>query len=84
MRSTRIYHEFIRSRVKPYSSRSLRQGDWKAVQVAKTNKQGGGFHSIELYNLNNDLGETEDLAKQYPEIVDQMERYMDEAHTPLK
>jgi arylsulfatase A-like enzyme len=79
-----IYHEFIRVRAKPYSSRSLRQGDLKAVQVAKTKKQGGGFHSIELYNLKNDLGETEDLAKQYPEIVDQMERYMDEAHTPLK
>ena len=84
MRSTRIYHEFIRGNAKPYSSRSLRQGDWKAVQVAKTKKQGEGFHSIELYNLKEDLGETEDLAKQYPEIVDQMERYMDEAHTPLK
>ena len=79
-----IYHEFIRGRAKPYSSRSLRQGDWKAVQVARDNKQGGGFHSIELYNLKNDLGETKDLAKQYPEIVDQMERDMDEAHTPLQ
>jgi len=84
MRSTRIYHEFIRGNARPYSSRSLRQGDWKAVQVAKTNKQGGGFHSIELYNLKNDLGETKNLAKQYPEIVDKMERFMDEAHTPLK
>jgi arylsulfatase A-like enzyme len=79
-----IYHEFIRGNAKPYSSRSLRQGDWKAVQVAKDKKQGGGFHSIELYNLKDDLGETKDLAKQYPEIVSKMERLMDEAHTPLK
>ena len=54
------------------------------MQIAKGKKQGGGFHSIELYNLKEDLGETKDLAKQYPEIVDQMERFMDEAHTPLK
>jgi arylsulfatase A-like enzyme len=84
MRSTRIYHEFIRGNARPYSSRSLRQGDWKAVQIAKGKKQGGGFSAIELYNLKEDLGETKNLAKQYPEIVDKMERFMDEAHTPLK
>jgi arylsulfatase A-like enzyme len=38
-----IYHEFIRGNARPYSSRSLRQGDWKAVQVAKTNKQWEAF-----------------------------------------
>ena len=54
------------------------------MQIAKGKKQGGGFSAIELYNLKEDLGETKDLAKQYPEIVDQMERFMDEAHTPLK
>ncbi len=79
-----IYHEFIRGNAKPYSSRSLRQGDWKAVQIAKCQDQGGGFDSIELYNLKDDLGETKNLANQYPEIVDKMERFMDEAHTPLK
>ena len=79
-----IYHEFIRGRAKPYSSRSLRQGEWKAVQLAIDKKQGGGFQSIELYNLKDDLGETKNLASQHPEIVDQMERCMDDAHTPLK
>jgi arylsulfatase A-like enzyme len=79
-----IYHEFIRGNAKPYSSRSLRQGDWKAVQIAKSQEQGGGFDSIELYNLKDDLGETKNLANQYPEIVDKMKRFMDEAHTPLK
>ncbi|MEN8661862.1 MAG: arylsulfatase [Lentimonas sp.] len=77
---TYLYHEFINGNVKPYAARSLRYGDWKAVQTSKK----GVFDPIELYNLKDDLGESENLAKQYPEIVDKMERFMDEAHTPLK
>ena len=77
-----IYHEFIRGNEKPYSSRSLRLGDWKAVQVRAKGKQ-AGFKPIEIYNLKDDLSETKDLAKQYPEMVDKMQGYMDEAHTPL-
>ena len=76
-----IYHEFIRGKTKPYSARSIRLGDWKAVQ---TKGKKGAFNAIELYNLKEDLGETKDLAKQFPEIVKEMERTMDEAHTPLK
>lgn len=77
-----LYHELIMGKSEPYYSRSLRFGDWKAVQVAKS-KDGGGFKSIELYNLKDDLGETKNLAKQYPEIVTKLEAFMDEAHTPL-
>jgi arylsulfatase A-like enzyme len=78
---TYIYHEFIRGNTKPYSARSLRMGDWKAVQ---TKGKKGAFGPIELYNLKEDLGETKDLAKQFPEIVIEMERTMDAAHEPLK
>ena len=78
-----IYHEFIRGADRPYSSRSLRLGDWKAVQTrGKGNK--GKFKPIELYNLKDDLGETKNVAAENPEVVGKMERYMDEAHTPLK
>ncbi len=77
-----LYHEFIMGSTKPYHSRSLRYGDWKAVQTAK--KKGGGFNPIELYNLKDDLGESKNLASQNPEVVAKMERLMDEAHTPLK
>ncbi len=76
-----IYHEFIRGNAKPYSARSLRFGDWKAVQ---TKGEGVAFNAIELYNLKEDLGETKNLAKQNPEIVDQMQRTMDQAHTALQ
>ncbi|MDC0087928.1 arylsulfatase [Akkermansiaceae bacterium] len=85
-----LYHEFIDKGAKPYSSRSLRYGDWKAVQRAVRNnkkKKGGSqpgvYHPIELYNLKNDLGEKKDVAKQNPELVSQIEGFMDEAHTPL-
>lgn len=77
---TYLYHEFINGAVKPYAARSLRYGDWKAVQTSKK----GAFNSIELYNLKDDLGESKNLAKQYPEIVTKMEQMMDEAHSPLK
>ena len=78
-----IYHEFIRGNVRPYSSRSLRLGDWKVVQVRAKGKQ-ADFKPIELYNLKDDLGESKDLSKQNPELVQKLERYMDEAHTPLQ
>lgn len=79
---TYLYHEFMMGKAQPYYSRSLRYGDWKAVQVAKS-KNGNGFKPIELYNLKEDTGETKNLAKQYPEIVAKMERFMEEAHRPL-
>jgi len=35
------------------------------------------------YILTDDLGKTRDLAKEYPEILSRLERFMDEAHIPL-
>jgi len=76
-----VYHEFIRGKSKSYTARSLRYGDWKAVQTV--NKK-GGLNPIQLYKLKDDLGETKNVAKQHPEIVSKIERFMKEAHTPLK
>lgn len=78
-----IYHEFIKGTAKPYFSRSLRLGDWKAVQTKGKGKN-AKFKAIELYNLKDDLGETKNVAAENPEVVGKMERYMDEAHTPLE
>ena len=77
-----IYHEFILARHKAYTARSLRQSEWKAVQLRDLNTK--ELQPIELYNLKDDLGETTDLAVQYPELVLKLEQYMDEAHTPLQ
>lgn len=78
-----IYHEFIRAGHRPYSSRSLRQGDWKVVQT-RGNERDSSFKPIELYNLKNDLGESQNLADKHPEILALLERLMQEAHRPLK
>ncbi len=58
---------------------AVRMGNWKVVKrnIDKT-PQG----STELYDLASDMGETTDIASQYPEIVKRMEEIMKEAHTP--
>jgi arylsulfatase A-like enzyme len=78
-----LYFEFIHGRAKTYSARGLRLGKWKAVQRSEK-ARGQKFHPIELYNVKDDLGESKDLAKNNPELVQRMEKLMDKAHTPLK
>ena len=75
-----LYHEFVRGNGKRRSARSIRKGNWKAVQIAGNSGDG----QIELYNLKEDPGETKNIADQHSEIVANMERLMDEAHIPLK
>jgi arylsulfatase A-like enzyme len=57
---------------------SIRVGDWKAVrqQMSKGNLE------IELYNLADDIGEQHDVAKDHPEIVDQLTQLMEQVRTP--
>jgi arylsulfatase A len=78
-----LYFEFIQGRAKTYSARGLRLGKWKAVQRSEK-RAGQKFLPIELYNVKDDLGETTDLAKNNPELVQRMEKLMDKAHIPLK
>ncbi len=52
--------------------RALRQGPWKAVRP-------GANRPIELYNLDDDLGETQDLADQHPERVQRFKELMEQA-----
>lgn len=75
-----LYHEFIRVRNKEFTARSLRMGDWKAVQLRNQKTQ--ELNPIELYNLKDDLGETTNLAANQPELVAKIEGLMDQAHTP--
>lgn len=59
--------------------RAVRFGDWKAVQ----NDMHIQKHlPIELYNLKDDIGETNDLADQHPEIVQKAMKIFNEAHVP--
>jgi arylsulfatase A-like enzyme len=54
--------------------RAIREGDWKAVQVGLTAK-------MEIYNLKDDIGETKNLAEQYPEKVARYKRLFKQSST---
>lgn len=55
---------------------AIRSGKWKAIRLnALTNHP-----DTELYDLEKDPGETTDLATDYPDVVAQLEEYMDRAH----
>jgi arylsulfatase A-like enzyme len=58
--------------------RAIRKGKWKAVQydIFKGNDK------IELYNLETDPGEENNLAQSHPEIVAQLKKLMREVRTP--
>lgn len=70
-----LYWEFYEQGGK----QAVRMGKWKGVRlnVAKNRQR-----PIELYNLEEDLGETHDLAAEHPDIVVELERQMSEAHVP--
>ncbi|MEM8894243.1 MAG: arylsulfatase [Bacteroidota bacterium] len=59
--------------------RTVRFGDWKAIQH---NMHAEQHTAIELYNLADDIGETNNLAAQNPELVAQAAELFEEAHVP--
>jgi len=57
---------------------AVREGPWKLVHLDIR-----GAHSrYELYNLDEDPGEENDLAAAKPDIVDHLQDLMREAHVP--
>lgn len=72
-RSRVLYWEFPEGS----SWRAVRRGDWKAIQP---NLKAGS--PTELYNLSRDPRETRNVAGEYPNIVQELERLMDEHHVP--
>jgi len=58
---------------------AVRMGKWKSVR----NNVGKDPNSTpELYDLTSDIGEMKNVAADHPDIVKQMEAYMQEAHAP--
>ncbi|MDX9883622.1 MAG: arylsulfatase [Prolixibacteraceae bacterium] len=56
---------------------AVRKGDWKAVRYNVLK----GEEPTQLYNLAEDIGEENNLAAQYPELVKELEEIMKNART---
>jgi arylsulfatase A-like enzyme len=56
------------------SKQAVRMGDWKAVRF-------GPRGELELYNLKEDIGEKNNLAGRYPDVVARIEEYLKTART---
>ena len=52
-----------------FGNRAVRKGDWK---ILNTLRAAGGSGDWQLYDLENDPGETRDLAKQNPRKLDEL------------
>lgn len=58
---------------------AVRKGKWKAVRLDVRENPDA---PIELYNLEEDIGEENNVADQYPDIIEDMDHIMKRAHTP--
>lgn len=57
---------------------TIRVGDWKAV---RQNMSKGNLN-VELYNIANDISESDDVAGEHPELVAKLTKMMEQARTP--
>lgn len=76
-------HEFLYWEFSGYGGQqALRMGPWKAVRQNMLNRNNTDPLKIELYNLKEDIAESNDLAEQHPDIVTRMSAIMESQHTP--
>jgi len=71
-----LYWEFYEKGGK----QAVRKGKWKAVRLNLHEDFYGS--PVELYNLNEDISESKNVADQYPEIVEDMLGLMKASHSP--
>ncbi len=67
-----LYWEFHEN---PTTSQAVRMGKWKALRHAPSGP-------IELYDLSQDIGEENNVALDFPKVVEQMKNYLDNSRTP--
>ncbi|MEO0446451.1 MAG: arylsulfatase [Verrucomicrobiota bacterium] len=70
-----LYWEFCRGADQTIDSQALRRGTWKLFR--------GRNKPAELFDLSKDPREEKDLAAAFPEMVQELEELMEEAHHPL-
>lgn len=63
---------------------AIRQGEWKLhIRKSRGWVESDGKFKTCLYNLNEDIGETKNLAKQYPGLVNKLTKRIQEIDTQL-
>ena len=78
-----LYWEFYRG--SSLDAQAVRQGPWKlVVNYAKPKKNSSDppKRTVELFNLESDLGEEKDIASKHRETVEKMLSYLEEASQP--
>ena len=75
-----LYFEFCRGSKQALFSQALRKGKWKAY---RQKKKDGGMTPLELYDLEKDPFEKNNLADEKPDMVKAMLAHIQEARTPL-
>jgi arylsulfatase A-like enzyme len=68
-----LYWEFLEQGGK----QAVRMGDWKGIRFGVQDNPNG---PIQLFNLNTDIAEENDVSKKHPDIVVKIEQIMKEAH----
>ena len=68
-----LYWEFLEKG----GRQAVRMNQWKAVRM---NMSKNPDSPIELYNVHQDIGEQENLAVQYPEVLKEINRIMNKEH----
>jgi arylsulfatase A-like enzyme len=58
---------------------AVRQGKWKLIRLNYLNSD---ETTVELYNLDEDISETTNIAADHPEKVQELMAIMDSEHTP--
>lgn len=75
-------HEFLYWEFPAYGGQqAVRMGEWKAVRQEMLNRKNKGPLKIELYNLSKDVSESNNVADEFPEIVENARQIMKEART---
>jgi len=74
-RAAQQKHEFLYWELGRKRAQAVRMGQWKGLRFLEEDR-------FELYNLEEDIGETNDLSQEYPQVAAAIVRAMDSAHTP--
>ncbi|MDB4583375.1 arylsulfatase, partial [Draconibacterium sp.] len=71
-------HKYLYWENTSLGKQAVRMGRWKGIRL-NVNKE--GFEApIALYDLSTDIGEEKDVASQFPEVVEQIKKFMTESH----